>query len=224
MPKLTITDLKRAIATLEENNESITTLNLRKVLGHGSFSTITKLLKEIKNENDLGDNNPQLSKVEEVLNSPDSKNFNDYLKSNSNLSGDNLELSNDENSQSSLDEDEYINNLKEELTLLKNSELNLTKTKLKYDTSINQKLIKANNVLDFYLERIIDDNFINELPKDLITLLKILRDEKIKKSSNLPKSLNQSGVFKLDANIKAQNEDTSKLIKILKLATDLKQM
>ena len=78
MPKLTITDLKRAIATLEENNESITTLNLRKVLGHGSFSTITKLLKEIKNENDLGDNNPQLSKVEEVLNSPDSKNFNDY--------------------------------------------------------------------------------------------------------------------------------------------------
>ena len=66
--------------------------------------------------------------------------------------------------------------------------------------------------------------FMYELPKDLITLLKILRDEKIKKSSNLPKSLNQSGVFKLDANIKAQNEDTSKLIKILKLATDLKQM
>lgn len=226
MPKLTITDLKRAIATLEENNESITTLNLRKVLGHGSFSTITKLLKEIKNEKDINDNPTQIqiTNLEAITGSQETKNFNDYLKGNSNLLSDNLDLSNNENSQSSLDEDEYINNLKEELTLLKNSELNLTKTKLKYDTSINQKLIKANNVLDFYLERIIDDNFINELPKDLITLLKILRDEKIKESKNLPKALNQSGVFKLDANIKDQNEDTSKLIKILKLATDLKQM
>lgn len=48
MSKLTIFEVKDAIKHLEAQAIKPTVLNIRKILGHGSFSSITKYLKEIK--------------------------------------------------------------------------------------------------------------------------------------------------------------------------------
>ncbi len=48
MSKLTIFEVKDAIKHLEAQAIKPTVLNIRKLLGHGSFSSITKYLKEIK--------------------------------------------------------------------------------------------------------------------------------------------------------------------------------
>ena len=167
MPRLTITDVRKAADALREAGEAVTVISIRKKLGHGSFSTVSRLLKELqKSENSDPENippNPGKTATKFSHNYEDGRS-----------------PAVPERPLTPADAPEYLPEIlaekSRELERLRNRELELTGLVRKTRRDIAEPLENATGILRYFLKRVLDEGFASESPGDLIRLLGMLRE------------------------------------------------
>ena len=170
MPRLTITDVRMAADDLRNAGEPVTVIAIRKKLGHGSFSTVSRLLKEIRETG-----NAREAPVPEST-SDNPGNTDTGTPGNSGGSP----FPGAPEKPSPAETPEYLPDIlaekNRELERLRNRELALTGLIRKTRREIAEPLENASGVLRYFLKRVLDEGFASGIPGDLIRLLGMLRE------------------------------------------------
>lgn len=214
MSKLTSTDISLAIDELKSKNIPVTVLNLHAHLGRGSFSTISKYLKLLTNDdsnlsNQISENDNNLSSFSVNENS-DLQNltFDNNLNSQDNYKDSEHNNLNDNSLNYKLPNDNYVNALNADLERLIKKERDLKEEYLSFLSNVKTPLNSTNEIINHYLQILLNGKQSQEFPLDLIKLLKIfLEQESIKNTKlNIKNSTTQISDF----------EKIEELLKILK--------
>lgn len=214
MSKLTSTDISLAIDELKSKNIPVTVLNLHAHLGRGSFSTISKYLKLLTNDdsnlsNQISENDNNLSSFSVNENS-DLQNltFDNNLNSQDNYKDSEYNNLNDNSLNYKLPNDNYVNALNADLERLIKKERDLKEEYLSFLSNVKTPLNSTNEIINHYLQILLNGKQSQEFPLDLIKLLKIfLEQESLKNTKlNIKNSTTQISDF----------EKIEELLKILK--------
>ncbi len=156
MTRLTTTDVENAISTLLIEGEPITTINVRAVLGSGSFSSIQKILrglgylKETAKTESVTEREPVTQELENT---------------------DHKQISNRQEIE------RLIYDKQQELERLRRKEANLEALTTKIENEFSEPFHNATAVLEYYLKMTLDSDLATEIPGDLKILLKKFRDQ-----------------------------------------------
>ena len=172
MPRLTITEVQKARDDLRARQQPVTVISIRNALGHGSYSTITRLLKELQ---ESGATDAE-SAGHTAGNSGSAKVPGDTGKAGApGAAAPHPESGNVKEEDGGYLPD-ILSEKNRELERLRNRELSLTGLVLRNRREITGPLSDAIGILRYFLRRTLDEGFAAEIPGDLIRLLRMLRE------------------------------------------------
>lgn len=178
MPRLTITEVQQARDALRARQQPVTVISIRNALGHGSYSTITRLLKELQESGTADAESAGNAAGNTAGNSASEKAPGDTGTAGARgAAAPPPQAGNhkaEENTGGYLPD--ILSEKNRELERLRNRELSLTGLVLRNRREITGPLNDAIGILRYFLRRTLDEGFAAEIPGDLIRLLRMLRE------------------------------------------------
>ncbi len=176
MPRLTITEVQKARDDLRARQQPVTVISIRNALGHGSYSTITRLLKELQESGAADAESAGTAAGNAAGNSGSEK-----VPGNAGKAGAPGASALTPEAGNVKEEDggylpDILSEKNRELERLRNRELSLTGLVLRNRREISGPLNDAIGILRYFLRRTLDEGFAAEIPGDLIRLLRMLRE------------------------------------------------
>ena len=176
MPRLTITEVQKARDELRARQQPVTVISIRNALGHGSYSTITRLLKELQESGAADAESAGTAAGNTAGNSGSEK-----VPGNAGKAGAPRASALTPEAGNVKEEDggylpDILSEKNRELERLRNRELSLTGLVLRNRREISGPLNDAIGILRYFLRRTLDEGFAAEIPGDLIRLLRMLRE------------------------------------------------
>lgn len=167
MTGFTTTEIDLAIKNLEATNQKVSTINMRKILGRGSYGTLQKILR-------------QKGYLEETVRSSETGRSNDSVRSYETNGGDTdhnnpavTETNETYKSLGSSGIESMIHDAEKTLNLLRNENLKLTGDIQHIENDITAPLSEYQAVLKFFNNRFFQGSC-PEIPEDLLIVLREL--------------------------------------------------